>query len=398
MGLRLRKHSFSFPSQVVPGLAPRSASESETDIYSTSEPSSHHNLNQPPIRTTRPPNRAGQQDNGRQRKRRRHHHRLQLERTSGGTHHVRPRQRWTADAVVEGCALARSSLQLPSDNSTTNNFSSSERHWSRCSSRRRSTTLSPRRGRPPSLERQDAFRDERTAKSRHSHGFDNDDLISSLYLSQSERAEHQSREEDEEAKEVAELYRMGLLYDNEYERGAGFSLDRIARDYVEEPVYSVRVRPAKRIRREEERMGSGFVSLSSVDLAFSALAEDEALAGWLMSGCHREEAAADALRTAAAASVVRDTVHKPPRLIVIYELADDAVSAMSAEDSFCSASVSELSYCVGEDDASAWTMIDGCNGTNENAALVVSAPGAVEEAVAEKGGVEPWVVLGLDGS
>jgi hypothetical protein len=174
---------------------------------------------------------------------------------------------------------------------------------------------------------------------------------------------------------------MGLLYydDDQYERGARFSLDRIVRrSCAEGPVYSVRVRvrPSKRARREES---SGFVSLSSVDLAF-AEDEDEALAGWLMSGCRREEADA---RRAAAASVV----HQPPSLTAVYGLADDAASAASAEDFLDSAYGSELSYCVGKDEASAWAIIDECNGTDETAS-----------AAEAEGGVGPWVVLGYDGS
>ncbi|KAK3302758.1 uncharacterized protein B0T15DRAFT_373387, partial [Chaetomium strumarium] len=297
---------------------------------------------------------------------------------------------WNCDAA-EGYALARSDVQLPSDNNT-NTLSFTEPQWSQSSSsssgrrrrRRSSTSVSPRRGRPPSLERQDAFRDERTAKSRHSRH--HHDSYDEHLLSPNEMAEHQSRGGDEEAREIADLYCMGLLYDNEYERGAGFSLDRIVRDCAGEPAYSVRVRPRKRARRAE----SGFVSLCSVDLAFGAFTKDEALAGWLMSGFQREEAAD--LR-AAAASIV----HEPPMLTPIYELADDAASAASAEDFLDSAYVSQLSDCAGNDDASAWAIVDGCNGTNEKAPAV-GVPGMLEEAVEEEGGVDPWVVLGHDGS
>jgi hypothetical protein len=195
------------------------------------------------------------------------------------------------------------------------------------------------------------------------------------------------REEDDKA-QVAELYRMGLLYDDEYERGEGFSLDRIVR---EEPAYSLRVRPAnsrlRRGRRDRRAADYHYVSLSSaVDLAFSALGEDEALAGWLLS----PSASSFSCGTAALEQPRPRTeaAHDTPRLTVIYELADDAVSAVSADDFLDSVSVSEVSYCGGEDDdEQAWAMLKACNGA--------AAPATVE---VDEDDIDPWVVLGHDGS
>jgi hypothetical protein len=75
-------------------------------------------------------------------------------------------------------------------------------------------------------------------------------------------------------------------------------------------------------------------------------------------------------------------------LTVIYELADDAVSAVSADDFLDSVSVSEVSYCGGEDDdEQAWAMLKACNGA--------AAPATVE---VDEDDIDPWVVLGHDGS
>lgn len=119
--------------------------------------------------------------------------------------------------------------------------------------------------RPPSLSREDAFRDARTSRKRPSP---------SLYA------------DDEE------LYRLGLLYDNEHERGEGFSLDKIVH---EEMVWEVR--PAKR-GRNMKRNGRKDASMNNLNkgvggngqdfcalelaLSFAALGEDDALAAWLL--------------------------------------------------------------------------------------------------------------------
>ena len=308
------------------------------------------------------------------------------------THHIKPRNPWAADAD-EGCALARSTLQLPGECTATinsnnyyhhyqynnnNNNDNPERHHSRS----RSCSASGTRRRPPSLERQDAFRDEKTAKRRRSA----DDTPVAMRRGRAEL-------EEADACSVTELYRLGLLYDDEHERGAEFSLAQIVR---EEPAYSLRVRPAKRGRREEGERRIGFVSMScAVDLAFSAFGEDEALARWLLSGStygssHGTVVVDEPRQT-------RTDVHDDtPRLTVIYELADAGVSDVSADDFLDSVSVSEISCCSEEEeeeDELAWAVLDGCVNGTENAAPPVAVVG---EEVDDD--VDPWVVLGLDGS
>ncbi|CAM1505137.1 Fc.00g107740.m01.CDS01 [Cosmosporella sp. VM-42] len=137
--------------------------------------------------------------------------------------------RWGSDEL-EGRDLAKSTVPLPSDRN--------------------------RLVRHPTLEREDAFRDANTAKG-------NVRLRRTQPLT--------------EDAEVAELYRMGLLYDDEKDRGDGFSLNSIEH---EEPVYAIR--PAKRARKNKSR-GYGLDRPLHLDLSFTDLGGDDAIAQYLMS-------------------------------------------------------------------------------------------------------------------
>jgi hypothetical protein len=255
--------------------------------------------------------------------------------------------------------------------------------------RSRSCSTPGTRRRPPSLERQDAFRDEKTAKRRRSA----DDYYHTHTVARAE--EHRDLVE---AAEVAELYRLGVLYDDEHERGEGFSLARISRA---EEGYSVRYRAirrsAKRGRREEDVKGEKewVPSLGAVDLAFSAFGEDEALADWLLSSSYA--ALEPQLLAPRATAVVH---HDTTRLTVIYELADACVDNTSTDDFLGSISVSDVSYCPEEEeeeeeeDELTWAVLDGCHGNEKESATPPVA--VVEDEVG--GDVDPWVVLGLDGS
>lgn len=146
-------------------------------------------------------------------------------------------RRWISDED-EGRDLAHSAIALPSDHS--------------------------RIVRRPSLERQDAFRDANTCKGN-------------VHLRRSEPVTEDA--------EIAELYRMGLLYDNEQDRGSGFSLNSI--DH-EEPVYTIR--PAKRARRHNKARGYLDQPLH-LDLSFTDLGGDDAIAQYLMSSAMTDSAA-----------------------------------------------------------------------------------------------------------
>ncbi|KXX77944.1 hypothetical protein MMYC01_206791 [Madurella mycetomatis] len=205
-------------------------------------------------------------------------------------------------------------------------------------------------------------------------------------------------EAEAEAREIDELYRIGLLYDDEYERGEGFSLARIER---EEPVYSIRVRPAKRGRaapvgRDWELDG---VSLA-VDLAFSAFAEDEALATWLISASPVEDQRAS-MQVDARVAPPEEPAHHTPGLKVIYELDDDAATiqpAAAANDIVEHFSQISSTCSLGDEEDSelAWAILDGCNVVND--AAPATAQKAVVEQADEEDDVDPWVVLSHDGS
>ncbi|KAH6635798.1 hypothetical protein F5144DRAFT_565461 [Chaetomium tenue] len=308
-------------------------------------------------------------------RRRLHRHRIRQAQQSL----QKPRGSWVSDAA-EGYTIARSSIQLPGEggiSSSTGRGGGRSINRSRSSGDGSQSSSSGSERRPPSLERQDAFRDETTKRRRRGRQ-------QQRGWRDGEDEEHDNSLRDEQA-EVAELYRLGLLYDDEHERGAGFSLDGIVRD---EPVYSLRVRPAKRSRRVERRANGGgdVLSLSVVDLAFSAFGADEALAGWMLSGSG--SGSGSALSGTLGREEHRfgtEAAHDTPRLTVVYELADDAVSAMSVDDDLLdSISVSEISFCGGEEDEMAWAMLDG------------NAMPATMDLEADKE-VDPWVVLGQDG-
>lgn len=141
----------------------------------------------------------------------------------------RHRAPWGSDEV-EGRDLAKSALPLPTD--------------------------STRIVRRPSLEREDAFRDANTSKAT---------LRQRRSLPLTEDAQ------------IAELYRMGLLYDHEQDRGEGFSLNSINHD---EPTYIIR--PAKRARRQNKSRAYLEQQLH-LDLSFTDLGDNDAIARYLMS-------------------------------------------------------------------------------------------------------------------
>ncbi|KAI1052183.1 hypothetical protein NW752_010811 [Fusarium irregulare] len=110
--------------------------------------------------------------------------------------------------------------------------------------------------RRPTLEREEAFRDASTARGN-------------VYIGRK-----MPLSEDDE---VAELYRMGLLYDDEQERGEGFNLDSIKH---EEPVYSIK--PSKTSRKKRSQSFS-FNSPLHLDLSFTDLGGDQTIAQLLSS-------------------------------------------------------------------------------------------------------------------
>lgn len=183
--------------------------------------------------------------------------------------HNQARRGWEGEDE-EGRDLAHSSVPLPSDG---------------------------HRRRPPSLERQEAFRDARTVKRRVTI----DD---------------------------AELYRLGLLYDDEHERGSGFNLDAIVHD---EPAYTLNMRATKRGRKRKSDHAHGQARDLPLNLSFAALGDDEALARFLISPDEEELYTANDTETHAFGSTAADTTATP--LQIVYELEHSLFSpAISLHD------------------------------------------------------------------
>jgi hypothetical protein len=175
---------------------------------------------------------------------------------------------------------------------------------------------------------------------------------------------------DAEANEIAELYRLGLLYDNEYERGEGFSLARIDRA---EAAFSVRVRPSKR------KSASVFCASPSSQ----------------RHSTHSEPIGSPLKQLAHNTSCLQ--------LEIVHELEADTAAenpltpAIDLFEFLCEVS---SSYYLGEEEEEseiAWAIIDGCNGWNEDAARATVQKAMVEREEMKEA-ADPWVVLDHDGS
>ncbi|KAF6810537.1 hypothetical protein CPLU01_15287 [Colletotrichum plurivorum] len=134
---------------------------------------------------------------------------------------------WCSEEAAEGAALAAlGAVRLP----------------------REDPLPAPQLRRTPSLERQGAFRDPRSSKERG----------------------------QEEERDITEMYRLGMLYEDEHIRGSGFDLEGIGR-----PEYTIR--PAK-TRRRKTRQGSYEDDLQlALDLSLAELGRDESFARYLLS-------------------------------------------------------------------------------------------------------------------
>lgn len=189
-----------------------------------------------------------------------------------GVHQGRGTRPWTRSrgrglAEENSAQLARSDVPFPSDHN--------------------------RNVRRPSLEREDAFCDANTFKP---HG-----------------VRTQTSGDDAE---VAELYRMGLLYDDG-ENANNFDLTSIRRD---DPVYTIR--PAKRARRSNGKQPGYEISRSlHLDLSFADLGDDDAIARYLNASSATTPAEIAAAHDEAIQHLAsqRSNSGSPP-LRVIYEL------------------------------------------------------------------------------
>ncbi|KAM7200852.1 hypothetical protein V8F20_005094 [Naviculisporaceae sp. PSN 640] len=251
------------------------------------------------------------------------------------THLPKAYRQGYAESVNGGRALARSAAFLP-------NIDGSQAPRQDVRGRSRSTSRS-RSNSPPSLGRQDAFRDPLTTKKRSYRAMA---LVSAeeaeveelyrlglLYDSPRHRNDVNNRHDDEQ--QERELYQMGLLYDDEHERGAGFTFDAITRD---KPIYKVSIdtRRTKRGRRTGRKLQSTNVEGKSagleqlpLDLSYAVLGDDSELAALLRSApISADILLANDFGTSASASPrpIGDEEGANAPLTVVYELEDDDYS------------------------------------------------------------------------
>lgn len=224
-----------------------------------------------------------------------------------GRRHVLKGYRNTCmDVVDEGRAMAWSDIVLPGDDSRGNPLDTA-RGRSRPKPRSRSSS-------PPSLSRQDAFRDSRTTKKRSYRTTSAAaSAATAKVVANGEVPEVRSSAEDSvedlyrlgllhnnDGDDVQQLYQMGLLYDDAYERGFAFTFDAVDHN---EPLYKLDVRPTKRGRKS--RVGSHssdtITSAAPIDaeeesiqlelalnLSLAAFGEDKQLAAFLISPSESE--------------------------------------------------------------------------------------------------------------
>ncbi|KAL2123548.1 hypothetical protein VTJ04DRAFT_4003 [Mycothermus thermophilus] len=332
------------------------------------------------------------------------HHRLgaHVASPTADTHHVKPYRPWQAEAG-EGLALARSDVRLPGETASGNGNEDQDGSVSSQLSQQHDRRRSRSRGgsadgsqpttRPPSLERQDAFRDENTAKRRNQRWTSHDGF-----------EDQDNAESDADRVQIAELYRLGLLYDDEYERGSGFSFAQLNHDDV--PVYSVRVRQMRRARRRHHRDGQRAANRLSQDgdcrderrmdvdnegqewmshLAFSAFGEYEAFRKWLVP----DRAGSGSMfstpfdKSSAEGPAHHHGVRTNEQLLtVVYELAEDA-EPPEGEDNVSVSNLSDWGWAEeGEDEEMTWVAVDAEKETSAD----------------DDDSADHWVMLGRDGS
>ncbi|KAH8673481.1 hypothetical protein BX600DRAFT_206142 [Xylariales sp. PMI_506] len=263
---------------------------------------------------------------------------------------------WVHDSD-DGAALARSKARLPSDGDR----------------------------RKPRLERQEAFR-----------------------ISQKTVYAWDVVEND------AELYRMGILYDDDYARGSGFDLNAIVHP---EPVYAIRTpkRTPSAAGKRRSSAGSGSDSddeaaalLPLLDLSFASLDVDLVLAQ-LLASPHPDDTQSwpetDEVThfQASAESAPVTTSYRSTPLHVIYELREDSIHSLAplpAADIFPDL----VSDSEGEEeDSSDWDLVPLLQREDsDRSALAIIAEGDEEEEEEEEeedaddasAAAEAWIVLG----
>ncbi|KAI1344154.1 hypothetical protein F5Y15DRAFT_365675 [Xylariaceae sp. FL0016] len=189
----------------------------------------------------------------------------------------------------------------------------------------------------------------------------------------------------------ADLYRLGILYDDEYSRGSGFGIDLL--DSVE-PVYSIR--PAKRARKSREaQFEADEDSCLFLDLSFASLRADLDIAQYLTPDI-------DEITTVNVEQVAKDRAHggegrsvpMAPPLSVIHEDAESSIHSLSRAQetsdvpdliSDCKEGEEESNFC------DEWALLE-METSSTIGADIEDGPGAHVDA--EPSSIGAWVILG----
>ncbi|KAI2623947.1 hypothetical protein GGS26DRAFT_214965 [Hypomontagnella submonticulosa] len=196
----------------------------------------------------------------------------------------------------------------------------------------------------------------------------------------------------------ADLYAMGLLYDDDHAHGSYFNLDTIVHS---EPVYSVR--PAKRAKKQHQD-----TSYLHVDLTLSLLGSDMDVQGFLAP--HLEEFVVPVEEIPIPQESPKDQTHLAPSyrdaaLSTIDELPESSTHSFNARAPEASEFPDVVSDSKGEEDTLDWALVQDTDlfsiadiDEDDNDVRhddVCSYSEDAVDAVSATGGA--WIVLG-DGS
>ncbi|KAI2626783.1 hypothetical protein GGR54DRAFT_637343 [Hypoxylon sp. NC1633] len=198
----------------------------------------------------------------------------------------------------------------------------------------------------------------------------------------------------------SDLYRLGLLYEDEHVRGYGFSLDTIVHS---EPLYSIR--PAKRARKQRDQ--SSYLRL---DLSFASLGSDVDIQQYLAPDIvdvpepaddgptiRRSSKTASAVRARSYRDAVLSTIHEVPETLT-HSLAPEAPESLTLSSDFDYDGNGVNEEVI--EDAHDWAFLDDTDifstaDTDADVDVDVFAEERGAEAASAAG--EAWIVLG-DGS
>ncbi|KAI1395404.1 hypothetical protein F4819DRAFT_194213 [Hypoxylon fuscum] len=187
----------------------------------------------------------------------------------------------------------------------------------------------------------------------------------------------------------ADLYKMGLLYDDEYRRGSGFNLDTIVHP---EPIYSIR--PAKQARKGRQDTSYPYLDL---DLSYASLSSDLDVQQYMAPDVHEIPAPVEddsPTQERRRAGNAQKQSYRDAALSIIPELPESSAHLFGTPAPEATDFPDLITDSEGEDEegdcADDWALL-------EEADVRSAADADVDTNAASTTGDEAWIVLG-DGS